>query len=285
MAQKTQRRQKAKMVMPSAFTVGNIFCGIFAMVAAMQGQILFASLLVIIGGFLDFFDGIIARLSKTFSNFGKELDSLADIISFGIAPAIIMYQFFLKDQGKWSWLIAFIFVTAGAIRLARFNIEHIASSEKKAFTGLPIPIAAGVLVSFVLFYHSELYQMYLSRFNHQFFLSVSMIVLAGLMVSNMHYPLIPKSNLKTNSGRISLAVSILFLACAVTVPKYTFFATNLTYVMTGIFRGIFLGLLETSRKQRRRMKIVKTDKKKDKEKLSVTLERNLIHLQILYLSA
>ncbi|MBI4915798.1 MAG: CDP-diacylglycerol--serine O-phosphatidyltransferase [Acidobacteria bacterium] len=136
-------------VIPSLFTVGNMLAGFAAVLHAIEGRLELAGMLIILAGILDGLDGRIARLTNSTSEFGKEYDSLADVVSFGVAPAILAYQWGLRGMGRWGWLVAFLFVVAGSVRLARFNVKS-AHGDRRYFTGLPIPGGAGALTLMVL---------------------------------------------------------------------------------------------------------------------------------------
>ncbi len=136
-------------IIPSLFTVGNMLCGFASVLYALHDQLERAAYLIIIAGVLDGLDGRIARLTHSTSEFGKEYDSLADVISFGIAPAILAYQWGLRGLGRWGWGVAFLFLVAGSVRLARFNVKA-AVSDRRFFTGLAIPGGAGALTMMVL---------------------------------------------------------------------------------------------------------------------------------------
>jgi len=136
-------------VLPSLFTVGNMLCGFAAVLYALHDQLWIAGWLILLAGFLDALDGRIARLTHSTSEFGKEYDSLADVVSFGVAPAILAYQWALRGVGRWGWATAFLFLVAGSVRLARFNVKA-STTDRRFFTGLPIPAGAGALTLMVL---------------------------------------------------------------------------------------------------------------------------------------
>jgi CDP-diacylglycerol--serine O-phosphatidyltransferase len=136
-------------VLPSLFTVGNMLCGFAAVLYALHNQLERAGWLIILAGLLDGLDGRIARLTNSTSDFGKEYDSLADVVSFGVAPAILAYQWGLQGVGRWGWAAAFMFLVAGSVRLARFNVKA-GIGDRRFFTGLPIPGGAGALTMMVL---------------------------------------------------------------------------------------------------------------------------------------
>ena len=117
--------QRGVIILPSAFTLGNLFFGVYAMVSVSRGDFLWAGWCIIIAGILDMLDGSVARLTRTGSAFGAELDSLVDAVSFGVAPGYIMFALFFADA-QWSWVLSFVYITAVVVRLARFNIEQVA---------------------------------------------------------------------------------------------------------------------------------------------------------------
>lgn len=228
------------MILPSAFTAGNIFCGFFAMISAMRGDIEFACWLIVIAGLLDFIDGKVALFSNTESSFGMELDSLADLSSFGIAPGIIMYHFFLSDRGEWSWLVSFLFLLCGALRLARFNVETTGAGKHK-FKGLPIPMAAACLIGFVPFSEGALFSSFFAGIDYNRYLVLVMLVLAGLMVSNVEYPVTPRINLATIGGKIGLVFGALVMFSTIYFWKTILFPLAFLYASWGMFRAIALG--------------------------------------------
>ena len=136
-------------ILPSLFTVGNMLCGFAAVLYALHDQLWIAGWLIVLAGLLDGLDGRIARLTHSTSEFGKEYDSLADVVSFGVAPAILAYQWALRGVGRWGWATAFLFLVAGSVRLARFNVKA-STADRRFFTGLPIPAGAGALTLMVL---------------------------------------------------------------------------------------------------------------------------------------
>lgn len=131
-------------MLPTLFTVGNLFCGFSSLVQSARGEYEHAAALIIVAGILDLLDGRIARLTGTTSEFGVEFDSLADVVSFGLAPAFLAYHWALEPLHRLGWLVAFLFVVCAAMRLARFNIQS-SGGSKRYFAGLPTPPAAASL--------------------------------------------------------------------------------------------------------------------------------------------
>jgi CDP-diacylglycerol--serine O-phosphatidyltransferase len=144
-----ERLSRGLFVLPTLFTVGNLFCGYLSIWASIRGTFESAAALVIVAAVLDGLDGRIARLTNSTSDFGEEYDSLADLVSFGVAPAVLAYSWGLSDFHRLGWMASFLFVVCGSMRLARFNIQT-KVTDKRYFVGLPIPAAAATIVTLVL---------------------------------------------------------------------------------------------------------------------------------------
>lgn len=141
-------RNRGIYLLPNAFTTANLFCGFFAIVQSMNQRFEIAAIAIFFALVMDGMDGRVARMTNTQSAFGEQYDSLTDMVSFGVAPALIAYEWVLKDLGKWGWLAAFIYCAGAALRLARFN-TNIAVVDKRFFQGLPSPAAASLIAGFV----------------------------------------------------------------------------------------------------------------------------------------
>jgi CDP-diacylglycerol--serine O-phosphatidyltransferase len=141
----------AVYILPNLLTTGNLFWGFFSVVKSLQGQFGWAASAVLLAAVFDILDGRVARLTKGTSEFGVQYDSLCDLVSFGVAPAIMMYQFGLSSYGRIGWVLCFLFMACGALRLARFNVQSSIGKASGDFTGLPIPMAAAVVATFVAF--------------------------------------------------------------------------------------------------------------------------------------
>jgi CDP-diacylglycerol--serine O-phosphatidyltransferase len=234
------RLPRKTFILPSAFTAGNILCGFYSVVSAMRGELLLACWLIVVAGVLDFIDGKVAMFSRTQSRFGIELDSLADVISFGIAPGVIMYQFFLKDRGDWSWLVSFLFVLCGALRLARFNVET-KGPEKTKFKGLPTPMAAAAVISFVPFKDTTFFQTLFYDVNYNRFLVLMLLALALLMVSNVEYPAAPRFTLRTIKGVVGFIAFVVFSLILLNYWELLLFPASFLYIFYGLSRSLVLG--------------------------------------------
>ena len=141
-------RRRGIYLLPSAFTVANIFCGFYSTISSIRGDLAFAGILIGVAIVLDTLDGRVARMANASSEFGKEFDSLADQVSFGVAPMVLAFQWGLSLWPRLGWLVGFLFVICGAMRLARFNIQQ-SATDKRFFVGLPIPAAAAVVAALV----------------------------------------------------------------------------------------------------------------------------------------
>ena len=238
-------RRKSRLALPGAFTSGNLFFGFYAVIAAIRLELTLATWFVIFGGILDFIDGKVAKFSRAYSRFGTELDSLADIITFGVAPAVIMFTFFLRERGEWSWLLVLGFLFAGTLRLARYNVED-PGPGKKVFNGLPIPVAGISLVSFIPFSMTPLYQRYFSAADYEKFLSVFIVLISILMISNIQYPNFPSLRRGGLVGPLAVASMVLFGIGIFTVPDYIFFPLSFLYVISGLVKTVAIGLWEKS---------------------------------------
>jgi len=145
---KPRLRSKSIYLLPNAFTTAALFCGFFAIVNAMNHQFEVAAIAIFASLVLDGMDGRVARMTNTQSAFGEQYDSLADMVSFGVAPALVAYEWALKDLGKWGWLAAFTYCAGAALRLARFNVNT-GVIDKKFFQGLPSPAAGALMAGFI----------------------------------------------------------------------------------------------------------------------------------------
>jgi CDP-diacylglycerol--serine O-phosphatidyltransferase len=144
--------RKGIYILPNAITLCGMFAGFYSIVAALNGRYVVAAWAILVAAVFDGLDGFVARLTHSTTRFGIELDSLSDVIAFGMAPSALLYKWALMPFKRVGWAAAFLFLACGAMRLARFNIQ-MGSSERKSFTGMPIPAAAGVVATTVLFYN------------------------------------------------------------------------------------------------------------------------------------
>jgi CDP-diacylglycerol---serine O-phosphatidyltransferase len=236
------RLQRGVIILPSAFTLGNLFLGIWAITAASRGMFTTAAWLVVGAAVLDMLDGRVARFTRTGTQFGEQLDSLVDAVSFGVAPAMIMYFLFLGD-GAWNWTVSFIYIAAVIIRLARFNVEQ-AGHAKAAFHGLPSPSAGVTLATFYPFSQTPLFQRYLDHLPWNQ-LTIGMIILISvLMVSHVLYPVVPRFSLRNRKGIATLGLVLFSLVMAIVAPSYFFFPFMVLYITFGLVRATVMGFLD-----------------------------------------
>jgi len=232
--------RRAIVILPSAFTSGNLFFGIWSIVQSSRGEFAPAAWFIVVASVLDLLDGRIARMSRSGTSFGAELDSLVDIVSFGLAPAMLL--FFWQFQGReWAWLLSFIYVLAAALRLARFNVIQ-AGQAKTHFIGLSSPIAGITLASLYPFAQTEFFRSRLGFVPLPLLVVLLSVALAVLMVSQVPYPVVPKVGLRTWKGRAALAAHVAALAGALYFPAYFFFPACLVLVLFGVVRAVFQGL-------------------------------------------
>jgi len=175
--------RKGVYILPNLFTSAGLFAGFYSIIETLDGEFRLAAVMILVAQLCDVLDGRVARLTRSTSSFGIQYDSLADLVAFGVAPGILVYEWALHDWGKWGWLAASLYVTCGALRLARFNVQ-IASVEKRHFVGLPIPAAADVIAATVLLYYwlgGE------GQTGKHIVLLLVIFAVAGLMVSEIKY--------------------------------------------------------------------------------------------------
>ena len=233
------------VVMPSAFTLGNLFFGFWAIVSAFNGNFRWAAWFIVFAGILDMLDGRVARLSGTGTRFGAELDSLVDVISFGVAPALLTYFLDFSNAGRFSWILCYIYVTAVALRLARFNVLSAGKPSSGWFTGMPSPAAGMTLATYYPFSQTNWYRASLAYLDLQHEgLVLLMLLLAVLMVSNVKYPKFPPIGIRSARGLFGLVVHLVILLGGLLAPEYFLFPLGLFYMTFGIARAIILGLME-----------------------------------------
>ena len=243
---------RAKVALPNGLTLGNLFFGIGAIVSAARGAmdptnaLHFdrAVLFIVLGGVCDALDGRVARATGTGGEFGEELDSLVDAISFGLAPALIVYFLVLSHEG-WGWLPVFMFSACAVLRLARFNVTQ-AGESKTYFQGLPSPAAGGTLATYYWFSQTAFYQNtpQVMGLPWQQIMQWLMILLAILMISDVPYPAWPKVGIRSWKGIVGLAIVLFILFGTAYWRRAFFFPFGIGYVGWGLLRGLALGIWE-----------------------------------------
>jgi CDP-diacylglycerol---serine O-phosphatidyltransferase len=214
-------------VVPSVLTTTNLFCGFYGIIAALREDFYQAAIAILVAVVFDGLDGKVARLTKTTSNFGVEYDSLADLLSFGVAPSLILYLWALEPVGRFGWIAAFIFLICGALRLARFNVQ-VGHTPSFHFTGLPIPAAAGMVASLIL-----LGKDFLAFAEPKPLVILGVACgLAFLMVSNIKYRSFKNMRLKGHHPNwwILLIISLFAL---ILKPELLIFVAFVVYTVSG----------------------------------------------------
>lgn len=198
-----ERLRRGAYLLPSLFTIGNIFLGFFSVVSALRGEFGRAAVLVFIAGILDGLDGRIARLTGTESDFGREYDSLADVITFGVTPAMLGYLDLTRGgYGRLAWLVPLLYLVCTATRLARFNVQT-RTVDSRYFVGLPAPAAAGSIAALLLFSHDRQLDELL-----RLPLLAALLLVGSLMVSTFRYPSFKRFDLRQRwSYRIALPLT------------------------------------------------------------------------------
>ena len=231
------------VVVPNGFTLLNLFFGIWAIVSASRGNFDLAAWLIVLGAVADAMDGRIARATKTGSKFGEEMDSLVDAISFGLAPAFIMYFAVLNRDG-WAWLLVFIFNACAVIRLARFNVEQ-AGRKKTHFHGLPSPSAGMTLATFYWFSQTPIYQQtVIGDLPWQQIIPWIMGGVSFLMISSVPYPAVPTINFRSLRGIVGSLIVIATILGLIVQPKIFFFPALVGYILYGVASAFIVGLME-----------------------------------------
>ena len=230
---KKEKFRRGIYILPTSFSIGSIFCGFFAIILSFRGEFKFAGPLIMLAFILDGLDGRVARLTKTSTEFGTEFDSLADVISFGVAPAVMVYTWSLYSLGRLGWLASFVFTICGAIRLARFNIQS-KVVDKRYFVGLPIPASALVIAAAIFFHPSKI-------FNKSFAIFFTLVVylLSFLMVSKLRYKSFKDINLKDRKSYSYILLLLLIFWLIALRPRAAILIIASSYALSGIIMKIY----------------------------------------------
>ncbi len=230
-------------LLPSLFTLANLGLGFFSMIKTVQHSFGVAATCILVCHILDILDGRVARWSRSESKFGVELDSMADWMSFGVAPAFMMYELLLKDVRPWGFPVALFFVICGALRLVRFNLKaHMGESKTPYFVGLPIPAAGGALAIFALLYEivelekpANTFKIIMSQVPHIYnFVPAIMVILSLLMVSEVRYSTFKGVNLLKPRSMHALVLTLLTVLMMYSYPQNTIFILYSIYIVWGL---------------------------------------------------
>jgi CDP-diacylglycerol--serine O-phosphatidyltransferase len=216
-------------ILPNLVTTGGIFAGFYSIISTFADRFELAAMMILIAHAFDGLDGRIARMTRSSSRFGVEYDSLSDLVAFGVAPGILVYKWALESWGTWGWLAASLYVTCGALRLARFNVQ-VESVEKRAFVGLPIPAAADMVAATVLLY----YFFGGEGATHKHIILLLLIYsLAGLMVSEVPYYSFKDIHWHSRQPFWLLIALIVLLKFVIAQPQVALFTAITLYLISG----------------------------------------------------
>lgn len=222
-------RHRGVYLLPNLFTTAALFAGFYAVVAGMKGLFEYSAIAIFVAMIMDTLDGRVARLTKTQSAFGAQYDSLSDMVSFGIAPALVSYNWGLSELGKPGWLAAFIFAATGALRLARFNVQSTTVTDKRYFIGLPIPAAAAVVAG-MIWLGAEFN---ISGKNISILVAFIVSALGILMVSYFKYYSFKEIDFKNHVPYMAVLIIILLFSLIAWNPPIVLFTVFFIYALSG----------------------------------------------------
>lgn len=229
--------------LPCFFTIASLFCGFYSIIAAVKGDFVIAATAILIAAIFDGIDGRVARMTGTTSKFGMELDSLCDMVSFGVAPGLLAYFWALQPYGRYGWLAAFLYVATTALRLARFNSQH--TETPKDFVGLPCPAAAGMISTTVIFCKE------IGITGNVTHISLLLLVyfLSYLMVSTHQYSSFKRSfSKKTRTFQIMVTFLLLFILIAAK-PEVMLFVFALAYIFSGPVLALYRWMRKSAKEK------------------------------------
>ena len=207
--------------------------GFYSILASLKGDYIHASYAIIIAMIFDGLDGWVARLTNSTTKFGIELDSLSDLVAFGVAPSVLLYKWALFPFNRIGWAAAFLFMACGALRLARYNVQ-MGSTESKAFTGMPIPAAATIVSTLVIFYH----EVWDTTPGKNYFILLLTVALAVLMVSTLKYHGAKEINFSRRKPFLVLVAIVVVFTLVVMHPPIALFVFAMVYLIGGILENI-----------------------------------------------
>ncbi|RPH90341.1 MAG: CDP-diacylglycerol--serine O-phosphatidyltransferase [Desulfobacteraceae bacterium] len=234
-SKKRRERRRGIYLLPNLVTTASLFCGFYAVIAAIQGNFYQAAISILLAAVLDGLDGRIARMTQTTSAFGVQYDSLSDLIAFGLAPGIVVFLWALKPFGRFGWVAAFLYVVCGALRLARFNVQ-VGSVDPNYFVGLPIPAAATIVSTIILF----VYQMGGIGSTGYLLILILIYFLSFLMVSNLSYPSFKGLKLAERRSFNVLVAGVLLFVLIALEPFVMLTIFVFGYVLSGPAVSLYL---------------------------------------------
>ncbi|GBD99565.1 phosphatidylcholine synthase [bacterium BMS3Abin07] len=227
--------KKGVYILPNSLTLCGMFFGFYSILASFNGNYVLAGWAILIAMVFDGLDGWVARLTHSTTKFGIELDSLSDLVSFGIAPAVMMYSWSLGTFGRIGWAVSFLFVACGALRLARYNIQ-MGSTEKKYFTGLPIPAAAWILATLVIFHYNQIG----GETDKNVLILVLTFTLGLFMISTLRFHGAKEIDFRKRKPFWVLVIIVMVIMLIVAHPPIALFGFAVIYLTWGIIENIYL---------------------------------------------
>lgn len=226
----TKKPHRGIYLLPNLFTTAALFCGFYGIVSSINGKFEIAAIAIFIAMILDGVDGRVARMTNTQSDFGAEFDSLADMVSFGLAPALIVYLWTLSNLGKLGWVVSFIYVACAALRLARFNTQA-SHSDKRYFQGLASPAAAAIIAG--LIWNGEAIKEHISMPALQYVALAATLISGLLMVSNVRYHSFKGVNWRSKVPFVTILMFVFALVFVSAEPALVLFLIFFTYALSG----------------------------------------------------
>jgi CDP-diacylglycerol--serine O-phosphatidyltransferase len=227
--------KKGIYILPNTLTLCGMFFGFFSILTSIKGNFVLAAWAIFIAGVFDGLDGWVARLTHSTTRFGIELDSLSDLVAFGVAPSVLVYKWAIADFGRIGFAAAFLFTACGALRLARYNVQ-MGSTESKAFTGMPIPGAAGIVAALILFYDDT----WKAVPEKNVFMLVLTVFLSILMVSTLRFHGLKEIDFRRRKPFWFLVAIVVAIVAFVIHPPVALFLFAMIYLAWGIIENIYM---------------------------------------------
>ncbi len=233
--------KKGIYILPNALTLTGMFGGFFAILVAFKGDYALASWAVLAAMIFDGLDGFVARLTGSASRFGIELDSLSDLVAFGVAPAVIIFLASIRPYGRVGWMVAFLYVACGAMRLARYNVQMV-TAERKSFTGVPIPAGAVILTTLVIFAR----KMDIDLMGSPLVLLLTFVV-SLLMVSTLRFHGMKEINFSKRKPFWFLVLAVTVVVVVAMHPEIALFICAMLYLTIGLIENTYLFAMKRKR--------------------------------------
>jgi CDP-diacylglycerol--serine O-phosphatidyltransferase len=227
--------KKGIYILPNSLTLCGMFFGFYSIMSAIKGNYEYAAWSIMIADIFDGLDGWVARLTHSTTRFGIELDSLSDLVAFGVAPAVLVYKWAISPFGRIGFAVAFLFTACGALRLARYNVQ-MGSTESKAFTGMPIPGGASVIAAVVLFYH----EVWKAAPGKSVLMLLLTVVLSILMVSTLKFHGLKEIDFRSRKPFWLLVAIVVVFGAIVIHPPIALFAFAMIYLVWGLLENGYL---------------------------------------------